>query len=558
MGRIRREPYGDPGSGQKARSTVWAIALYIRLSRDDGNEESESVTNQKRILEEYVAGEFDGECSVYDYYIDDGLSGTDDTRADFMRMIQDIEQGRVNCIICKTLARAFRNYSDQGYYLEYYFPQKKVRFISTGDPKIDTFKNPDAITGLEVPITGLMNDRYASRTSNDVRRTLDSKRKRGEFIGAFAPYGFLKDPANRNRLILDPDIVPIKRQMMDWIVGDRMSLSGVTKKLNEMGIPNPSAYKRSKGWKFCNPSSAKSNGLWSRPTVKEVLLSEANIGHMVQGKQRVVSYKVHDRVNTSQDEWYVVKNVIEPTFTKEEYDTLEQLLTRDTREAISNQQVYLFAGFVRCADCGMAMHMKPSRGTKSYACRTYVEKSKSACTRHSIREGELSNAVLASLQAQIGLVQSLADIVEQINNVSAMNTQSTFIQKALNDKQRELEKVKSVTDGLYMDWKSNEISREEYHRLKSNYLQQIEELTAAIGRLEEEQQRMDAGVATEDAVFQAFLKHRNIQELDRAILAEMVDTIYVHEGKRITIKFRFADELMRVRDFIEENTCEKG
>jgi len=165
---------------------MWNIAVYIRLSREDGNEESDSVVNQKKILIEFLEQHLGDQYLIVDFYVDDGLSGTDDTRKDFMRMISNIENGKVNCVVCKTLSRAFRNYSDQGYYLEYYFQQKKVRFISTGDPKIDTYTNPEAITGLEVPITGLMNDRYAAKTSNDVRRTFDYKRRKGEFIGALA------------------------------------------------------------------------------------------------------------------------------------------------------------------------------------------------------------------------------------------------------------------------------------------------------------------------------------------------------------------------------------
>ena len=181
---------------------IWHIAVYIRLSRDDGNMESESVVNQKKILTEFLKQYFEGQYVIVDFYIDDGLTGTDDSRESFMRMIQDIEAGKVNCVICKTLSRAFRNYSDQGYYLEYYFPQKNVRFVSTGDPKIDTYTNPEAITGLEVPITGLMNDRFAAKTSSDVRRTFDHKRRNGEFIGGFPPYGYLKDPQDKCRLIL--------------------------------------------------------------------------------------------------------------------------------------------------------------------------------------------------------------------------------------------------------------------------------------------------------------------------------------------------------------------
>ena len=196
-----RPPKRNTFSHSAAANMIWRVALYIRLSREDGNAESESVVNQKKKLTEFLEQHFDGEYTLVDFFIDDGLSGTDDTRRDFMRMITDIEEGKVNCVICKTLSRAFRNYSDQGYYLESYFQQKKVRFISMDDPKIDTFTNPEALTGLEVPITGLMNDRFAAKTSSDVRRTFDHKRRNGEFIGAFALYGFIKDPNDKNHLL---------------------------------------------------------------------------------------------------------------------------------------------------------------------------------------------------------------------------------------------------------------------------------------------------------------------------------------------------------------------
>ena len=159
--------------------TVWRIAVYIRLSKDDGNDESLSVTNQRKIITEYIEEFFEGEYIIVDVYADDGLTGTDYERPEFQRLIHDVEAGTVNCIICKTLSRAFRNYSDQGYFLEKVFPLYGVRFISIGDPSLDTFKNPDAVQGMEVPITGLMNDRYAARTSNDIRRTFNTKRRKG-------------------------------------------------------------------------------------------------------------------------------------------------------------------------------------------------------------------------------------------------------------------------------------------------------------------------------------------------------------------------------------------
>ncbi|MDR0948033.1 MAG: recombinase family protein, partial [Lachnospiraceae bacterium] len=350
---------------------IWYVGIYIRLSRDDGKEESESVKNQKKILSEYLDHFFVGKFVITDFYVDDGLTGTDDTRESFMRLVQDIERGIVNCVLCKTLSRAFRNYSDQGYYLEYYFPQKKVRFLSMGDPKIDTFENPEVVMGLEVPITGLMNDRYAAQTSNAIRRTFHTKRRNGEFIGAFAPYGYQKDPNDKNHLLLDPNIVPIKRELLYWIIRDGMSLRGAAQRLNELGIPNPTAYKKSQGLKYCNPNSTQNDGLWTGQTVKYVLMDKVNLGHMVQGKQRVISYKVHEQVKVPEKEWIIKENTHEATFTQDEYQTIQQLLRRDTRTANGANQVHLFAGFLRCRDCGKALQRSSAGGFVYYSCRTY-------------------------------------------------------------------------------------------------------------------------------------------------------------------------------------------
>ncbi len=563
MARIRKAQKETVYIGIKAvGQIIWRIAVYIRLSKEDANREdsdenqSESVVNQKKILIEYLEQFFEGQYVIVDFYIDDGLTGTDDTRADFMRMIQDIEQGTVNCVLVKTLARAFRNYSDQGYYLEYYFPQKNVRFISTGDPAIDTFKNPDAVTGLEVPISGLMNDRFACRTSNDVRRTFNTKRRNGEFIGAFPPYGYLKNPEDKNHLILDDDIVPIKKDMRDWIVNDGMSLNGVAQKLNELGIPNPTAYKRSKGWKYNNPNVKKNDGLWTGATVKRVLLDKVNMGHMVQGRQKVVSYKVHDKVAVPEEDWFIKESTHEPTFTQEEYDTLVRILQRDTRTPNGERKVHLFSGFLRCADCHKALQRKAAKEFVYYACRTYTEKSKTKCTKHSIRVDLLEKAVLAAIQAQIILVDSLVDVVDEINEAPVADTQSKRVEKMLGDKRRELEKARSVSDSLYVDWKSGEITREDYRRMKAKFWEQTEQLTSAIINLEEEQRRMNTGVNSENPIFTEFRKYRNAQQLDRNILIELVDTIYVHENKEITIIFRFADELERILEFVEQNRPE--
>jgi hypothetical protein len=554
MGRIRKEPTDIMAVGKKIeRQIIWNIAVYIRLSKEDGNDESESVINQKKILREYLEHFFEGQYVIIDYYIDDGLTGTDDTRENFMRMIQDIEQGKISCVICKTLSRAFRNYSDQGYYLEYYFQQKKIRFISTGDPKIDTYLNPEVITGLEVPIAGLMNDRFAARTSSDIRRTFATKRRNGEFIGAFPPYGYLKDPNDKNHLILDKEIVPVKRDILSWIIADGMSLNGAAHKLNDLGIPNPTAYKQSKGWNYHNPHSKENDGLWTGSTVRRMLLDKVNLGHMIQGKQRVVSYKVHDVVSVPKEEWFVKENTHEATFTQEEYDTLTRLLQRDTRTKNGERKLHLFSGFLRCYDCHKALQRSSAKNRTYYACRTYKEKSTKKCTKHSIREDILESAVLAAIKAQIALLGSLHEIVDEINQSESVNTQSIRLKKMLTDKNKELEKVQTILDGLYMDWKWGELPYERYTRMKAKCEEQVAGLEAVITNLKEEQNRIGQSIDSSNEVFDVFLKHQNIVKLDRGILINLVNTIYIHENKEITIEFRFHDKIRRITEIMELN-----
>lgn len=198
---------------------AWQIAIYIRLSREESedikrrnsrnsktsehvsSDASRSVVEQEKILTEWVQDRFaKDKFVIVDYFFDDELTGTDDTRDDFQRMMEFVEDGRVNCIVVKTLSRAFRNYADQGRYLKEIFPRKGVRLISTGNPFVDSYHDPQAITdGMEIPINGLMNDRFAAKTSVDIRRTFDAKRRRGEFIGYFAPYGYCKDPRGQKQ-----------------------------------------------------------------------------------------------------------------------------------------------------------------------------------------------------------------------------------------------------------------------------------------------------------------------------------------------------------------------
>ena len=554
MARIRKSDANRTVSQQK----IWRVGKYIRLSREDGNMVSESVVNQDKILEHEIPNFFeDGLYEIVDTYIDDGTSGTTDLeRADFQRMVRDMKSGRINCIIVKNLSRAFRNSANQGHFLEEFIPLYNTRFISLYQPRIDTFLDPEVVHSLEVSITGFMNEQYAYKTSVDVRRTLKHKRENGEFIGAFAPYGYKKDSQDKNALAIDEAAAQIVRDVFNWFLNDGMSKAGIVKRLNELGIPNPASYKKEQGFRYKNPHAAANDGLWNATTVTRILQNPLYIGVMQQGKQRVISYKVHKRTSVPENEWFVVENAVPPIISKETFEAAQQLHKRDTRTAPGQRQVYLFSGFVRCADCKKGMTRRTSKGLVYYACRTYQEKSRERCSRHSIRLDRLEQAVLVSIQKQIELVASLSEMIAEINDAPVVQTQSLRLNTMLVQKQKELDKVTGILDGLYLDWKSGDITRDQYRRMKVKFENQVSQLEENIRHIQDECDTMAQGISTEDPYLTTFLKYHNIQSLSRGLLVDLVKTIYVHEGGAIEIEFNFADQYRRIVEFVENNRKE--
>lgn len=545
MARIRRSTDKAAGS---APDKVWRVAAYIRLSREDGNDESLSVTNQKKIIGEYLEMGFEGDFMFVDYYIDDGLTGTDYDRPDFQRMIHDMESGRINCIICKNLSRMFRNYSDQGYFLEKVFPVNQTRFITVSDPRLDSFLRPEALQGLEVPINGLMNDRFAAKTSQDVRETFATKRRKGEFIGAFAPYGYKKDADNKNALVIDREAAEVVRSIYRWFVYEGMSKNGIARRLNDLGIAAPAAYKKSRGMKFCCPQGDKSDGLWSPGSVAAVLKNQVYLGIMVQGKQAVISYKVHQRRAVPKEEWYMVPDTHEPIIESELFEKAARLQERDTRAAPEMRTVHLLSGFVRCADCKKAMTRQKTRDIAYFYCRTYREKSRSACTKHSIREETVIKAVLRAVQAQISMMDSVDEVIGTIRRTPVSGSRKTRLADMACLRRRELSRVTRIGDGLYEDWKNGDISREEYIRLKHKYSAQAKQLRTAIRNIQSEQEAAGKGDWESDPCLADFLECKNIKRLNRGILVQLVNNIYIHQNGEITIEFHFADQRRRIGD----------
>ncbi|NDO46333.1 recombinase family protein [Clostridium sp. MD294] len=530
MARIRK---------QKQQKQHCNIGVYIRISKEDGNEQSLSVINQKKIILEYLENNFREEYKIVDIYIDDGITGTDYYRPEFQRMIQDMEKGNINCIICKNLSRMFRNYSDQGYFLEKVFPFHGVRFITISEPKIDSFLYPDVLNGLEIPINGLMNDRFAAKTSRDIRDTFDTKRRKGEFIGAFAPYGYQKDVKDKNKLVIDEQVADIVKNIYKWFVYDGMSKQGIAKYLNEQGVLNPSAYKRNKGFHYYNPKKEMCDIYWSASTVSAILKNEVYIGTMVQGKQKVISYKVHNVVSVPEKDWYIVPHTHQAIIEKELFQKAQHLQLRDTRVAPKNKKVHILAGLIYCADCKRAMTRQKTKQNVYYYCRTYKEKSKSLCTKHSIKEQMILKIVLTVLQKQISLFCNIDEIVEVIATTEKYNTMYT--QNIIEIKKKDIQKYNYAIDILYEDWKKKYIDFEQYNRLKLKYEMQIKQMEQSIQNALKNSSTVQKEIEKQKQYKKTFLKYQNITNLNRGILVELIKKILIYENNKIEIVFCFTN-----------------
>ncbi len=532
----------------------WKLGKYIRLSKEDmnkGKDDSNSVVNQKALLDDYYIQHMDEFESVEEPYVDDGCTGTDTNREGFQKLLADIYAKKINCVIVKDLSRLSRNYTDAGSLIENLFVQMNVRFISLAEG-IDSYLNPDSISNLIVPITNVINDNFCYQTSKKIRQVFDYKRRNGEFIGGFAAYGYLKDPKDKHALIIDEEAAEVVRNIYTWFL-DGMSKNAIVRNLNNQGVLCPSEYKKSKGLNYQNPHSDE-NPLWSAKTVSDILKNRLYVGDMVQGRQRVKSYKIHTQEQIPESEWYIVENTHEPIIDRAVFEKVQQLLKRDTRTAPQEKKLYLFSGFLRCADCGKAMSRSQVKGTVYYFCRTYKDQSKTACTKHAIKHNRLEMAVLYAIQQQVYLAVRYSDTIAHINTLPLQKSQSIRLTALIEAKEKERAKIMRYKQSIYQDWKDGEITHSDYRHMSEDYERQISAINTVLDNLTAERAELQNGIDTENPFLATFRKYENIDKLTREVLIGLVDHIKVHENGNISVKFKFADELRRIMEYVEINT----
>lgn len=537
-------------------SRIWKAALYIRLSKDDGKKtESESVTSQREILKEYL--KLHPDIEPYDYYIDDGWSGTNFDRPGFKRMMDDIFSGKADCVIVKDLSRFGRNHVDMGYYTDNVFVRRQIRFIAINNGVDTASKNMNAATQcISVGVTNVLNESVAATTSVNVRGTLNVRRTNGKFIGSFASYGYMKDPDDHHKLLIDEEAASVVRMIFDKFLSG-MSIIGITKELNEAGIPNPSTYKRLKGYNYKHPAGKINDSMWPESSVRRVLKNEMYVGDMVQGKNTTISYKIKQCVSVPKEEWFVVKGTHEPIIDREHFDKAQMLFNRNIRKSPDKKEVDLFSGLVRCADCKRAMSKKSNKHPYGeyhyYRCTTARKMKKGACTNHTIRIDKIEEAVLVFLQKMVEVATEYDEIIKKINSDSRRKNNSSVLTNAIESKKLEREKYQKAILELYPDWKNGDISKHEYMELKSDLQEKIDKIDGAINNLQEKLAEFEKGMGEENPFITSFRRIGNIEKLTRLIVTELIEEILVHEGGNITIRLRCKDAFEQASEYIEMN-----
>lgn len=531
---------------QKETEIFWKAGEYLRLSKEDGDlsstvkQQSNSIENQGQFIEEYVLGK--PEIRLEERYIDDGYSGVNFERPGFQRMLEDAKAGKINCVIVKDLSRLGRNYIEAGKYIERIFPMLGIRFIAIND-NYDSAEEDDGVSGIMLPFKNLINDAYCRDISVKIRSHLEIKRKNGEFIGAFAVYGYRKG-TDRHRLEVDEYAAGIVREIFRMKLQGR-NLKSIADELNRLGILSPADYKKEQGSSYKAYFQKNPRAKWTAVSVSRILKNEVYTGTLVQGRESTVNYKVKARREKAPEEWCRVENTHQAIISRHDFEIVQSILRMDTRAAAGQKDVAVFSGMAVCADCGCSMVRKKVM-KKNVPCFYYRcsgnKGDKDFCSNHDILAGELEEAVKRSLGIYI---QCLVDPREQAGAPKALSG-GVGPPELMNLQARRLaeerEKYRRLRVECYKDYRSGLLQQEEYVMICKEIDRRIAEARKARRELEEECRRAGEERAENFRNLQTLLNMGD-GKLDRATLIRFVEKIYVYDRHRIEILFRCRDEI---------------
>ena len=511
-------------------------ALYIRLSVEDGKGRSISVETQQLILDHYL--ESKPEIFVYDTYIDNGATGTNFHRPGFQRMLTDIEDGRINCVIVKDLSRLGRNSIDTGYYIEQYFPQHKVRFIAVND-QYDS-ANPDNVhAGIILPLKNMINEAYALDIGRKIKAQQRQAMKDGKFVGSQPPYGYLKSSTDCHQLIVDPVTAPIVRQMFAWIK-EGAGLNTIAVRLNDAKIPSPGYYKKSIG--LINNDHQAGSGIWQTWTVGKILRCETYTGDMVQGHSKTVD---HRQIQAGAENWITARNTHEAIVSRELFDEVQEILRR-AAETAKNRVVDPYTpnplkGKIFCANCGRSLHRQRDKrkipsGIYSYHCLTHSRASATLCPGVTVQEEVVLESILQTIQQEM---QSELENTE-ISETPIADVDSFSQEKA--EHEQSIAAARSRIRRLYEDLVSRMIDTAEYHQFKTQYEACISKHEAQITELDTRQKSAERAKKRRKQLSQDAAALEQSSKLTQDLIDRLVERVEVTPEKVVHVQLRIQED----------------
>ncbi len=529
---------------------IYYAAPYYRISMDDGDlavsgkGESNSISNQRSLIEDYVKDKQD--IILCGERIDDGFSGVNFERPAFKAMIEDIKAGRINCVIVKDLSRFGRNYIEVGRYVQKIFPYLGVRFIAIND-HYDSIDTDDMEDSIMLPFKNLINDSYSRDLSIKVRSQFEIKRKRGEFIGSFAPYGYKKDPENKNHLVIDEYAASIVRDIFQWRISG-ISNEKIADKLNEQGVLSPAEYKHAQGSNYYCGFGTDKPSKWSPVGVGRILTNQNYLGWVVQGMRTTPNYKVKKVIKKKPEEWITVKNMHDAIISEDDFFMVQNLLKMDARSSPGEECVNLFSGIMECGDCHSRMNRKlvsagknPQGKTRKYP--YYIcsanKNDRNLCSSHMISEKQLEKAVLSAINGHILAMGELKEAISALEGVPLLRDETKQFDMQLLKVNEEIVKLQNVNLSLYEDLEEGVIDKKEYFELKQIYKEQMDELEKKKACLKENQELCRLEYIRKNQWMDYFLQYQNFSSLSRNLLLKLVEKIVIYEKKRIKIIFRF-------------------
>ena len=506
-------------------------ALYIRLSKEDENEgPSQSVQNQESLLREFVQQH---RLSVYDTYVDDGWSGTNFDRPAFQRMIADIEAKKVNMVITKDLSRLGRDYIMTGHYMERYFPEHRVRYISLLDG-IDT--GVDSTANDITPFRAIMNDMYAKDISKKIKSVKRDKQRKGQFIGGKPVYGYKMHPTEKNKIVIDEEVAPVVQRIFALALSG-MSCRNIAALLNQEGVPTPATY--------ANLPVARPGpytGLWSSERISDMLQNETYIGNMVQGRSVKISYKSKKCLKQDPANWVVVEGTHEPLVDGDTFQKV-RMLVNSRKHTRSRTYDFLLKGLIFCHECGYPLAVLNRKNAKGedvlyFVCRTYQRFTKAGvCTCHSIKEKTVTDAVIAKVREVCQVYLNPDDLLPAAQEAVENARKQSSLETELQALQSKIDSLTANLDRMYTDRLSGLLPEADFQRIFSRIKLEREQLEAKRQELE---LRQKSPVRSEDRARELVQRFIETAGESRELLVSLIERVELTEDKEIIIKFRFA------------------